>query len=264
MKPKYFDIHCHIDSEDYAGDRDAVIQRMREADVWCITIGTTLKDSKDAVKLATAHKEIFACVGVHPRDDGQAIFDEKEFSVLAQNKKVVAVGECGLDYFRLEGDFEKEKKRQKDLFEAQINFALKSNLPLMLHCRDAYEDSVDMLEEFAKKHGEKLRGNAHFFAGSLDIAKRLLDIGFTFSFTGVLTFARNYDEVVRYAPLDSLLSETDAPWVAPIPYRGKRNEPAYVPAVVRQIAIIREENLSTVEEALLGNAYRVFAIPAVA
>lgn len=265
VKPEYFDIHCHLDSEDYASDRDAVIERMNESDVWGITIGTALEDSRVAVDLALKHSHVFSCIGVHPRDDDSAVFDEKEFTHLVKNKKVVAIGECGLDYFRFEGDFEKEKKRQKKLFEEQIMFALKHDKPLMLHCRDAYEDSVDVLEDYAKKYGDKLRGNAHFFAGDLDIARRLLDIGFTLSFTGVITFARNYDGVIRYAPLEMLLSETDAPWVAPIPYRGKRNEPSYVPSVVRQIAIIREDNLGSVKEAMVRNAFRVFGIiPSVA
>jgi len=262
MKPLFFDIHCHLESEDYASDRDAVLERMNESSVWGISVGTDIQSSKEVVSLADKHEGVFACIGVHPRDDAKAIFDEKEFTHIVKNHKVVAIGECGLDYFRFEGDLEKEKKRQRELFEKQIYFALTHDKPLMLHCRDAYEDSVDILEHFAKKHGEKLRGNAHFFAGDVDVARRLLSIGFTLSFTGVITFARNYDEVIRYAPLESILSETDAPWVAPIPYRGKRNEPNYVKGVVYQIAIIREDNLETVRSAMVENAMRVFGISA--
>lgn len=258
MIPEYIDIHCHIESNDFTHDRTEVLNRMKENGVWGITVGTDLQTSKSVVDIAKTYEHVYACVGVHPRDDANGQFYEKEFEQLVVHPKVIAIGECGLDYFRFEGDLLQEKKRQKDLFEMQIHFAIKHNKPLMLHCRDAYEDSLDILEVYAKEHGQALRGNAHFFAGNIDIAKRLFDIGFSISFTGAITFARNYDEVVRYAPLDMIMSETDAPWVAPIPFRGKRNEPTYVKHVVEQIAIIRTEELSLVKQSLVQNALRTF------
>jgi TatD DNase family protein len=172
----------------------------------------------------------------------------------------VAIGECGLDYYRLE---EKTKKTQIEAFIQQIELANRLQKPLMLHIRDgkhaggvsAYLDAIEIL----KAHG-KVLGDTHFFAGDWSIAKKFLDIGFTLSFTGVVTFTHDYDEVIRNAPLDMLLSETDAPYVTPVPHRGKRNESAYIPEIVKAIAEIRGENFEKVSEQILANAKRVFGI----
>lgn len=260
MKPEYFDIHCHIDDEKYDADREEIIKHLKEGNTWAITIGTDLESSKRAVEIAEQNEGIFACVGVHPRDRADEQFDEQSFEILVRNSRTVAIGECGLDYFRFEGDLMSEKKRQKDLFEKQINFAITHSKPLMLHCRDAYEDSVDILEVYAREHGDKLRGNAHFFAGSLDIARRLFEIGFSVSFTGVVTFARDYDEVIRYAPETLIMSETDAPYVTPTPFRGKRNEPVYVSYVADMLAVIRSEEATIFKKQLVGNAFRLFGL----
>jgi len=179
---------------------------------------------------------------------------------LVSNPKVVSIGECGLDYFRLEGDALAEKKRQKELFESQIHFAVKHKKLLMIHCRAAYEDSTDMLESFSKEYGDKLWGNAHFYAGDMDIAKRLLNINFSMSFTGVLTFTHDYDEVVKMVPIDMIMSETDAPYVSPVPYRGMRNEPSYVSEVVKKIAEIRGEDFEIVKKTMVENALKRFKI----
>ncbi len=260
MKPEYFDIHCHIDDEKYDADREEVIKRLKESNTWATTIGTDLKSSTRAVEIAEQNEGVFACVGIHPRDRTDEEFDEKSFEILVKSSKTVAVGECGLDYFRFEGDLLSEKKRQKDLFEKQINFAITHNKPLMLHCRDAYGDSLDILEVYARDFGDRLRGNAHFFAGSLDIARRLFEIGFSISFTGVVTFARDYDEIVRFAPRDKILSETDAPYVAPVPFRGKRNEPAYVSYVADVLSEIRGEDKNSFKVQLLENAGVLFGL----
>lgn len=260
MKPKYFDIHCHIDDEKYDVDREEVIERLRESNTWATTIGTDLKSSTRAVGIAGQNEGVFACVGIHPRDRTDEEFDEKAFEILVKNQKTVAIGECGLDYFRFEGDLLLEKKRQKDLFEKQINFAITHNKPLMLHCRDAYEDSLDILEVYARDFGDRLRGNAHFFAGSLDIARRLFEIGFSVSFTGVITFARDYDEVIRFAPRDKILSETDAPYVAPVPFRGTRNEPSHVSFVADTLSLIRGEDKELFRKQLVDNALELFSI----
>lgn len=234
--------------------------RLKETNTNTITVGTDFELSKSAVELAEANEGIYACIGVHPVDDPTRSFEVEKFESLVASPKVVAIGECGLDYFRLEGDALSEKKRQKEQFEEQIMFAIKHNKLLMIHCRDAYEDATDILESYAKQYGEKLWGNAHFFAGGLEIGKRLVDINFSLSFTGVITFARDYDSVIQGSPLDMIMSETDAPYVAPVPYRGKRNEPAYVSEVVKKIAEIRGENFDTVKTALVENAMRRFQI----
>jgi TatD DNase family protein len=258
--PDYFDIHSHLNFTDYADDFEAVIGRLRETKTHTITVGTDIELSRIAVALADTHEEIYACIGVHPVDNPSRVFDKNEFATLAVHPKVVAIGECGLDYFRLEGEAKEQKNRQRDLFEAQIKFALEHDKALMLHCRSAYDDSLDILESYKKEYGDRLRGNAHFFAGGLDIAKRLFDINFSVSFTGVITFARDYDEVIQFAPLSMLMAETDAPYVTPVPYRGKRNEPAYVSEVVKKIAEIRGEDFDVIKKAMVQNAFRVFNI----
>jgi TatD DNase family protein len=258
--PEYFDIHSHLEHKDFDIDRAGVIGRLNDTNTLTVTIGTDIATSQKAVELAKENKNIFSSIGIHPRDDANAIFDEKVFEKLVVEPKVVSIGECGLDYFRLEGESATEKKRQKDLFEKQIHFAVKHGKPIMIHCRDAYEDATDILEVFAKQYGDKLWGDAHFFAGDIDIARRLLEIGFTISFTGVITFTHDYDEIIRFVPLDKILSETDAPYVAPVPYRGKRCEPSFVSHVTTQIAIIRGENLSEVKTATVENALNLFKI----
>jgi len=260
MRPLFFDIHSHLNDEKYNADQENVISRMKEAYVWTTVIGTDVKTSEEAVLIAQRNDGIFACIGVHPRDDAGATFDENAFEKIIMDPKTVAIGECGLDYFRITGDFSDEKKRQKNLFERQLAFAVKYGKPLMLHSRDAYGDTLDILEVYAKQYGEKLRGNAHFFAGDLDIARRLFSIGFSISFTGVVTFSRDYDEVIRFAPQDKIMSETDAPYVAPIPYRGTRNEPANVCYVADFLASVRGSDKEVFRNALVDNALRFFSI----
>lgn len=236
----YLDAHSHLNLSQFDADREETCARMRAAGVSTITVGVDLPSSKDALQFAESHDEVWATIGLHPTDSKTEIFDPAVYGTLAKSEKVVAVGECGLDYFR--GADAAEKKRQQDCFEAQIAFAIEYDLPLMLHGRpskgtmDAYEDMVSVLT--AHTH-PKLRGNAHFFIGTKKIAQQLLDLNFTISYPGMITFAREYDEVIQYVPADRILSETDAPFAAPLPYRGKRNEPAYVVEVVAALARIR-------------------------
>ncbi len=253
--PKYFDFHSHLNFGDYDADFEEVISRLRETGTHTIVVGTDLESSKRAVELADQYEEIYACIGVHPVDNPSRIFEEEEFEKLVSNPKVVAVGECGLDFFH--ADKSADFVRQSELFYAQINFAIKHNKPLMIHARKAYPELLDILERLHEEMGSGLRGNIHFFAGNLDEARRFWKIGFTTSFTGVVTFARDYDEVIREAPLEMLLSETDAPYVAPTPYRGQRNEPSYVSEVVRKIAELRGEPLEDIRIALVNNALRM-------
>lgn len=262
---RYIDIHCHLDFPDYKRDREDLFVRMVQQEVGAITIGTDLESSKKAVQIAESNKNVWACIGIHPNhgpfpSQGEGEGGEVEaLEKLISNSKVVTIGECGLDYFRIKD--ESEKINQKNLFIKQIEFALKHNKPLMLHCREAYDDVLDILEKIKKEAGEKLRGNAHFFAGNIEQAKRFLDLGFSMSFTGVITFARNYDEVIKFLPLDRIMSETDAPFVAPAPYRGKRNEPTFVVEVVRKLAEIKNIEMDKIREALLKNAKKMFGLP---
>ncbi|MFZ2763561.1 MAG: TatD family hydrolase [Minisyncoccia bacterium] len=258
--PKYFDIHSHPQDAQYDADREEMIKRLKDTRTHTIAIGTDLESSKQAVELAEKHEEIYACIGVHPVDDKKQVFEKEKFEELVKHLKVVAVGECGLDFYhaKKEDDFE----RQKKLFLDQVDFALAHDKPIMIHARparlpgggDAYLELLELLEPLKKVYGDKLRGNMHFFAGSKEIAQRFFDIGFTISFTGVITFTHDYDEVIKSAPINMIMSETDAPYVAPVPYRGKRNEPSYVREVVKRIAEIRGEDEETVRAALAENA----------
>ena len=247
--PKYFDIHSHLNFGDYDKDFDNVIARMRETETHTIVVGTDYESSKKAVELAEKYPEIYACIGVHPVDKLEG-FEVSKFESLVKNPKVVAIGECGFDFFH--ADKEKDFERQKKLFTDQIEFALKYGKPIMIHARDSYPEILEIIEKYPG-----LKGNVHFFAGTLDEAKRFIKLGFTLSFTGVITFVGAYDEVIKSVPLGSIMSETDAPFVAPAPYRGRRNEPGYVKEIVKHIAEIRRTDLEEVRQTLVGNALRM-------
>lgn len=256
----YIDIHSHLNFGDYEKDFDEVIKRLKESNTATITVGCDLASSKKAVELADKYENIYACIGLHPADNTTEVFDEAEFEKLVAHKKVVAIGECGLDYGREKDAKDEDKIRQRKDFLAQIDFAVKHNKPLMLHVRNAHEDTLAILEEKKKVFGEKLRGNSHFFSGNKEIAQRYLDLGFTVSFTGVITFVHDYDEVVKYVPLEKMMSETDSPFVAPVPHRRERNEPSYVSEVVKKISEIRGEDLETVKNTLKQNAIDFFKL----
>ena len=254
---KYIDIHSHLGFEDYGKDLDDVLKRMEDSGVATITVGASLASSKDAVKVADNNENIWACIGIHPSE--KEVFNESDFESLVKNPKVVAMGECGLDYFvgkGAEAISDENKQKQQKEFVKQIEFSIKYNKPLMLHIRDAFQDAYNIL----KKYEGKARGNMHFFTGDLEWAKKFVELGYTISFTGVITFAHQYDEVIKNISLDKIHAETDAPWVAPIPYRGKRNEPTYVIEVVKKIAELRGEDMEKVRLQLLENAKRIFSI----
>jgi len=270
---KYFDAHTHTNFVAYNDDREEVIKRAAEQGVGMNCVGTQFDTSKSAVELARQYGNVWATIGLHPIHTSKSYHDEKElgeggkeftsrgeqfdisaYEELGADPKVIAIGECGLDYFRVD---ESTKDVQIKNFVAQIEVANKLGKPLMLHIRNAYEDAIEVIRAHAK-----VKGDVHFFAGNWDIAKKFLDMGFTLSFTGVVTFTHDYDDVVKNAPLDMLLSETDAPYVTPVPYRGKRNEPAYVAYVVQKIAEIRGEDEEKIRAQILENSKRVFHLPA--
>lgn len=262
MTFKYFDCHSHVTFKEYDQDLPEVLARMKAEQVGTITVGVDRATSEEAVKFAENNEGFYATIGLHPTDTVEESFDAAVYSKLVNNDKVVGIGECGLDYYRLEGDTVAEKARQKKEFEAQAKFACENLKPLMLHCRpskgtmDAYEDVLTMLEPLKGT----VVGNVHFFVGNVDVARRFYDLGFTTSFTGVLTFAREYDEVVRFAPVDMILTETDSPYAAPEPFRGKRNEPTHVKYVVQALARITGLPEEKLGEQIVENAKRVFAI----
>lgn len=270
MNPKFFDIHTHVNDARFDDDRALVLSRTRAQDVFIINVGTDKKSSEAVVAIAEASADgVFAAIGVHPNDDRTAQFDKEAFSEIAKSSRVLAIGECGLDYSRLNDgeDVVAKKKRQKELFSAQVDFAIERNLPVMIHCRDsvptladAHRDVLAILSEKKKDASKRLHGDVHFFSQTIEIAREYFALDFTISFTGVITFARDYDEVIRKAPLDRIMAETDAPFVAPVPYRGKRNEPLFVEEVVKKIAEVRGEDFETVRIALVENAFRTFGL----
>jgi TatD DNase family protein len=269
---KIIDTHSHYNLAQFDEDREEAIARMNEAEVGTICIGIDLETSKLAIEIAKDNENIWACVGQHPTEWKQE-FDETEFTDLAKGQNVVAIGECGLDYFRPED--KTYKAEQVVIFRRQIELAIEHKLPLMLHIRPemgtmtAYEDALDILEEYkadvVAENGEAqalqaLRGTAHFFAGTTVIAQRFLDLGFYISFSGVITFVKDYEATVSYVPLDRILSETDAPFATPAPHRGKRNEPAYVTEIVKKIAEVKGISLEETQKQLLQNAQALFKI----
>lgn len=273
----YIDVHTHLNLSAYDADRDVVETNTLAEGVAHINVGTQKDTSAKAVELAEKYDGVYASVGVHPVHTSKSyhdpqelgeggkgfvsrgeVFDSAYYRTLAQHEKVVAIGECGLDYFRVEKE---TKVVQEEAFIAQIALANELEKPLMLHIRpsdgqmDAYEDAIAILKREAK-----VLGNVHFFAGTYEVAKQFWEMGYTTSFTGVITFASQYDEVVQKAPLEMLHAETDAPYVTPKPFRGQRNEPRHVREVYQRIAILRGEDEEMVRCTLLKNAERIFCI----
>lgn len=270
----FFDVHTHTQFTAFSQDQDAVVQRALDAGVWMVNVGTQKDTSSAAVETAKKYKEgVYAAVGLHPIHTEKSYHDSKElgdsdeargftsrgeefdyeyYMNLAQDSKVVAIGECGLDYFRLG---EETKNKQKETFIRQIELSIDINKPLMIHCRRGFSDLISILN--SKTHNLK-PGIIHFFTGTKDDAKKLLDLNFSFSFGGVITFTRDYDEVVKYIPLEKILFETDAPYVTPLPYRGRRNEPAYVIEVAKKVAELKKVEYDKICITTFQNALAIF------
>lgn len=264
---KYIDIHCHLNHDDYDLDRDEVIARARENDVGMIVVGNDLKTSEKAIKIAEENENIWATVGLHPTEVINEKFDIDQYLKLAQNPKVVGIGECGYDYFKNKywNGYE-SKNLQTELFEKHIHIANEVKKPLMLHLRNgqnkeenAYIDAIDMIKKHALVHGD-----VHFFSGSMEEEREFIELGYRLSFTGVITFTHDYDEIVKHTPMNMILSETDAPLVSPIPHRGERNEPSYVIEVVEAISRIKEgavdNSVDNVSRQIVENARVLFKI----
>lgn len=295
-QPHFIDAHTHAQFAIYDADRDAVIQRAREAGVQkMIVVGTQKDTSRAAVGLARAYPEgtIYATVGLHPVHTSRSFHDAQElgggpaatpftsrgekfdveyYRALALDSRTVGIGECGLDYFHFNDDEPRDAQiaRQKDAFAAQIALAREVKKPLMIHCRDAFADLIAQLRAHANAHPnahELPPGVVHFFTGTPDDARALLELGFSFTFGGVITFPPrkgktegDYDEAIRLIPPDRILSETDAPYVAPAPFRGKRNEPVYVTHAVARLAELKGLSVDEMKAQIEANAKRIFGI----
>ena len=254
----FIDTHCHLNDEKFSADLIEVVERAKIAGVnRIINFGDTLKSSAAVVELAEKFEGMFAGVGVHPEEisDFDKNSAEKIFE-LAKNKKVVAIGEIGLDYY-WEKDSEKRLLQQK-IFVEQLELAQNLNLPVCIHEREAHGDALKILKSDAKN----LRGVMHCYSGSLEMAKELWKMGWLIGVDGPLTFKNSakLPEIVKAAPREVLLIETDSPYLAPVPNRGKRNEPAFVVDVAKKIAEIRNETLETVAQYTTQNAEKLYNI----
>lgn len=257
------DAHSHLQLSEYDADRAETIARMKAAGVKTITVGVDDTTSKSALALAEEYPDcLWATVGTHPADGGLDAFTIDTLRVLAAHPKAVGIGECGLDYYRLKPNEEAVKEKQKEVFRAHIAVAVEIAKPLMVHCRptkgtdDAYEDLIGVLST----NHYSLPTVVHFFVGSASVAERLLALGCYFTFGGVITFARDYDAAIGIIPLDRIMAETDAPFVAPVPHRGKRNEPAYVGEVVKKLAELKGVSFEETARITAENTRKVFRI----
>ena len=281
----YIDTHCHLNFNDYKNDALEVAKKTLSQNTEMIVVGSMLRTSERAVDFAEKFSHgVHAAIGLHPchlinqtveseEEDAEPYkfitkaetYSEEEYQKLIDNsKKVVAIGEIGLDYFRLSGDEEeinRIKDIQKQVFIKQLILADKNNLPVIIHCRDAHDDLYQILCDFLVN--KKLIddwGVIHCFSGDYELAKKYNALGLKISFTGLITFANQWDDVIKKIPLEKIMVETDSPYLSPIPYRGKRNEPLNVKEVVKKIADLKGLKIEEVAEITYNNAQKLFKI----
>lgn len=269
------DTHSHLNFKVYDRDREEVIKRTQKEGVICIDVGTKYETSKNAIKLAENNENIYAAIGMHPihiktdlmklkMDEEEGAFtplgeefDKEKYRELFKNKKVVAIGEVGLDYYykpKGTGKKEKFKEKQKEVFIQQLDLAKELDLPVIIHCRMAHEDVLDILKD------RNLRGVIHCFTGTWDEAQKYLDLGFYIGINGII-FKFDIDEVIKKAPLDKILVETDCPYLTPTAEgKDKRNEPIFVKHVVQKIADLRGMTFDEIANKTTENAKKLFKI----
>ena len=248
------DSHCHLNFPELAANIDAVRSAMTENGVGhALCISVTLKDFPQVLALVDKYSNFFASVGVHPDYESEPPFTSETLVDLEQHPKVIALGETGLDYFRLTGDLEWQRER----FRTHIRAAIKTQLPLVIHTRSSAEDTLRIMQE---ENAREIGGVMHCFTETLDVAMRAIEMGFYISFSGIVTFknATALKEVAKRVPLDRILIETDSPYLAPIPFRGKTNQPAFVKHVAEEVARLRNISLQDVTEASTQNFFTLF------
>jgi TatD DNase family protein len=259
---KIIDSHCHLQYPKYDTDRDEIIQRALDANIHMICIGTDFETSKQGIEIAQKYEGVWAAVGLHPNDNLHEEFDISGYEELLKMPKVVAIGEIGLDYYRTTDP--KDQEFQKKRFEQQLDLGVRTNMPIVLHSRDAGKGSTGVVHAdmigILKNNLPPRSGVAHSFTGTIEEARMYLDLGFYLGFNGIITFARQYDEMIRFIPLDRILLETDAPFLAPEPHRGQRNEPSYIIEVAKKLSEVKGVSLEEVIEKTTQNSQTLFKI----
>lgn len=276
------DTHAHINFNEFKDDGDEVIHRSLANNTWMILVGAEYKTSKRALEYANKYETgVYATVGLHPihlneikanGEDYNFISRQEDFNYdvyekLAQFKKVVGIGEIGLDYYHIDptADLATVKKRQQETFLSQLKLANNLNLPVIIHCRQAHDDMLEILKKFKKDFNDQLPkdkswGVAHCFSGDEDLAWRYFSLGLMISFTGIITFSAKWDNLIRKVPTDKIMVETDCPFMAPEPFRGKRNEPLLVKYVAERIAEIKNLSAERIADITTNNARTLFNI----
>ena len=256
----YVDSHCHLSFPELQARLPEIRADMAAAGVdRALCICTTLEEFADVHRLATSHDNFWASAGVHPDNEGVREPSVEELVALAALPRVVGIGETGLDYYRLNGRTVADMEWQRERFRVHIRASRASGKPLIIHTRSASDDTLAVLRE---EGAGQVRGVFHCFTETMDVARAALDLGFYISFSGILTFktAQDLRDVARYVPLDRCLIETDSPYLAPVPYRGKINTPAYVPYVAKQIAELKSLSPKEVAEITSSNFEKLFCI----
>lgn len=261
---RLIDTHCHPQMADYDGDRAEMLERAMTADIGMIAIGTTLVDSLAGIRLAETYEDqpVYTAVGVHPTDDVLDDFRSSDLEALVKHPKVVAIGETGLDYFHLKP--EDDPQDQMDIFEQQMIIAQQADLPMVIHCRDrvgVYDAYDDVLAALTRQ--QMKRFVMHCYSGTEEYAEKFLELGGMLSFTGIATFPKSdtMRQVILHTPLDRMMIETDAPFLAPVPFRGKRNEPLYVEEVAKKVAEIKGISVDDIAKVTTQNAITFFRLP---
>ena len=264
-KNPFIDLHSHLQFVDFDDDREEIISKMKENNVIAINVGTDEKSSRDGIDLCKKHRGVlWSTVGLHPLSSDQNYDIEKLLEDKDLKNDISGIGECGLDYFRILGDENSDanyeeniikiKDFQKEIFINQINMSIKYDIPLMLHVRDSYRETLEILYENFKGVVKEYKGNVHFFAGTIEEAKAFLDLGFSISFTGVITFVKSYEDLVRFVPIEKMFAETDSPYVSPAPFRGQKNNPNNVIEIYKKIAEIKNIDINDVIDTFYDNA----------
>ena len=253
------DSHCHLDFKDFQDDLDLVIKKAYNSNVkHMLSISVNLEDFNNVYKVANSYDNIYCTTGIHPNNVPENKNNELLFEKLSLNlnkKKVIGVGETGLDFYRNE----ENRINQIEYFNTHLEVSGLFNYPTIVHTRNAEKDTINCIEKAVKKHSTK--GLIHCFTSTMELAKKVLDEGFFISFSGIITFKKVDDliDVVKYVPLDRILVETDAPFLAPMPFRGKRNEPSFVTHTLKKIAEIKKKKVEDMAQITTNNFFNLFS-----